>query len=62
MQCGAPGGMGPEGEPPTLFTGNILRDIDGDWTDEDTILITHSDPYPFTLRSVSPRLSVAEEG
>lgn len=50
------------GNPPTLFTGNITRDIDGEWEDEDTILIVHDDPYPFTLRSVTPRLSVAQEG
>lgn len=50
------------GNPPKLFTGNVTRDLDGDWTDEDTILIVQSDPYPFTLRGVVPRLSVAEEG
>jgi hypothetical protein len=50
------------GNPPTLFTGTVTRDLDGDWDDQDTILIVHSDPYPFTLRSVVPRLSVAEEG
>lgn len=55
-------GASSKGNPAALFTGNITRDLDGDWTDEDTILIVHSDPYPFTLRSVTPRLSVAEEG
>lgn len=55
-------GSSVQGNPPTLFTGNITRDLDGDWTDEDTIMIVHGDPFPFTLRSVVPRLSVAEEG
>jgi hypothetical protein len=55
-------GSNAQGNPPTLFTGNITRDLDGEWGDEDTILIVHSDPYPFTLRAVVPRLSVAEEG
>ena len=50
------------GNAATLFTGNITRDLDADWGDEDTILIVHGEPYPFTLRSVVPRLSVAEEG
>jgi hypothetical protein len=50
------------GDPAELFTGNITRDLDGEWGDDDTILIVHSDPYPLTLRSVTPRLSVAEEG
>jgi hypothetical protein len=50
------------GDPTAMFTGNITRDLDGDWSQEDTILIVHSDPFPFTLRSVTPRLSVAEEG
>jgi hypothetical protein len=50
------------GGPSTLFTGNITRDLDADWDDEDTILIVHGEPYPFTLRSVVPRLSAAEEG
>ena len=51
-----------QGNPPTLFTGNLTRDLDGEWGNEDTILIVHSDPYPYTLRAVAPRLSVAEEG
>jgi hypothetical protein len=50
------------GNPPTLFTGNITRELDGDWTDSDPILIVHGEPFPLTLRSVVPRLSVAEEG
>jgi hypothetical protein len=55
-------GENSEGNPPELFTGNITRDLDGEWEDDATILIVHSDPYPFCLRSVTPRLSVAEEG
>jgi hypothetical protein len=55
-------GQSAQGNPATLFTGNKTFDLDSDWTDEDTILIVHGDPYPFTLRSVTPRLSVAEEG
>ena len=52
----------PPGNPATLFTGNVLNDLDAEWTDEGTIHIVHNDPFPFTLRSVTPRLSVAEEG
>ena len=52
----------PPGSPTTLFTGNVINDLDAEWTDEGTITIMHSDPFSFTLRSVTPRLSVAEEG
>ena len=52
----------PPGSPTTLFTGNVVNDLDAEWTDSGTIHIVHSDPFPFTLRSVTPRLSVAEEG
>ncbi len=51
-----------QGNPSTLFTGEITRDLDADWQDWDTILVVHGEPYPFTLRGVIPRLSVAEEG
>jgi hypothetical protein len=52
----------PPGSPATLFTGNVINDLDAEWTDSGTIHIVHSDPFPFCLRSVTPRLSVAEEG
>jgi hypothetical protein len=52
----------PPGSPTTLFTGNVINDLDAEWEDSGTIHIVHSDPFPFTLRSVTPRLSVAEEG
>jgi hypothetical protein len=48
--------------PTTLFTGNVLADLDDDWKDEGTILIVHGEPFPFTLRSVEPRMNVSEEG
>jgi hypothetical protein len=51
-----------QGNSPTLFTGDITFDLDGEWADHDTILIVHGEPFPFCLRSVAPRLSVAEEG
>jgi hypothetical protein len=50
------------GNPVTMFTGNVLGDLDSDWADDSTILVVHDLPYPFTLRAVVPRLSVAEEG
>jgi hypothetical protein len=52
----------PPGSPATLFTGNVINDLDAEWEDSDTILVVHSDPFPYCLRSVTPRLSVAEEG
>jgi hypothetical protein len=57
------GGPAPaQGVPPSMFTGNVTQDLGGDWGDEDTIMIVHSDPFPFTLRSVTPRLSASQEG
>jgi hypothetical protein len=55
-------GPGSKGLTPDWFTGNITRDLDGDWEDEDTISIVHEEPFPFTLRSIVPRLDVAEMG
>jgi hypothetical protein len=55
-------GQGSVGSQPQLFTGNITRDLDGDWGDEDCISIVHEDPFPFTLRAVVPRLDVSEAG
>ena len=55
-------GKSSQGKPAAMFTGNVLFDLDSDWEDEGTVLFVHDDPYPFTLRSITPRLSVAEEG
>jgi hypothetical protein len=55
-------GPGSKGLQPALFTGNITVDLDGEWDDEDTVSIVHSDPFPFTVRSIVPRVDVAESG
>lgn len=55
-------GTSDTGLPASLFTGVIVVDLDGEWGDEDTISIVSSDPFPFTIRSVVPRIDVAEAG
>lgn len=55
-------GTGSEGLTPTMFTGSVTFDFDGDWGDEDTISIVHEEPFPFCLRSVTPRIGIAEAG
>lgn len=51
-------GTGSETQAPSMFTGLIERDLDGEWSDEDTISIVHGEPFPFTLRAVIPILDV----
>jgi hypothetical protein len=58
-----PYGTGFTGQTPSLFTGNPAPfDLMGDWLYEATISVVHDIPFPFTLRSIVPRLSVADEG
>ena len=35
----------------------VTRDIDADWSDEDTFYITQDQPFPFTLRGIVLRMS-----
>lgn len=51
-------GTGSETQAPSMFTGLIERDLDGDWDDYASISIVHGEPFPFTLRSVTPILDV----
>ena len=55
-------GSGAKGLQPQLFTGNITRDLDGEWEDEATISVVHDEPFPFCLRAIIPRIDVAEAG
>jgi hypothetical protein len=50
------------GGDPQLVTDDFTKDLAGDWDDKASISIVHSDPLPFTLKAVIPRLSIAEEG
>jgi hypothetical protein len=40
-----------------MFTGELTRDLDADWSDESTIFITQCEPLPFTLRGLAIRES-----
>lgn len=55
-------GTGAMGLQPTMSTTVITRDLDGDWADEDALTIVHDLPFPFTIRSIVPRLDVADNG
>lgn len=55
-------GEGYLGQQPKLYTGNVIFDLDADWEDEGSVIIVHEDPFPFTVRSIEPRMSVAAEG
>ena len=50
-------GPGPKGKTPGMFTGEVTRDIDADWDDQDTFYIEQDEPFPFTLRALIMRLS-----
>jgi hypothetical protein len=45
-------GPGTMGQQPMMTTTELIRNLDGDWTDESTMYITQSDPFPFTLRGL----------
>jgi hypothetical protein len=51
-----------KGDQPKLITADFSRDLRGEWADEATLCIVHDTPFPFILKAVIPRLSVAEEG
>ena len=42
---------------PQMFTGDVTRDIDSDWTDDSTFHVEQSDPLPFTLLALIMRMS-----
>lgn len=48
------------GGAPALFTGDITKDLPGEWADEATICIVHDTPFPFTLKAIIPRLDAHE--
>ena len=50
-------GPGTKGKTPGMSTLELTRDIDADWTDESTFLVTQSDPLPFTLRALVMRMN-----
>jgi len=40
------------GKDPSLFTGEVTKEIDADWDDKSTFYITNDDPFPFTVRGI----------
>jgi hypothetical protein len=43
-----------------LYSGDITVDLDGNWSEDATIAIVHSDPLPFTLKCIVPHISSNE--
>lgn len=54
-------GTGTMAQQPQMFTGEITRDIDADWGEDDEFFVTHDDPLPFTLRGLIFRLSANQD-
>ena len=50
-------GPGTKGKQPQMSTNEFTRNLDADWDDESTFIITQSDPWPFTLRGLVMRMS-----
>jgi hypothetical protein len=50
-------GAGTKGKAPKMSTLELTRDLDADWDDESTFLVTQADPLPFTLRGIVMRMS-----
>lgn len=50
-------GQGAKLQPPQMSTFEVTRDMDCDWSEESTLLVTQSDPLPFTLRGIVFRMS-----
>jgi hypothetical protein len=56
-----PYGSSSKGKAPSLFTGEVTVDIDGDWDDQSTFYVRQSDPFPFTLRGLIFRMEVNQD-
>jgi hypothetical protein len=55
-------GPGAQGKQPQMSTfDSIVRDTDGDWTDESTFYVRQNQPFPFTLRGIVFRLSANQD-
>jgi len=54
-------GSGAKGKGPQMNTLEVTRDLDADWHDESTFLITQSEPLPFTLRGLVMRMSYSPD-
>lgn len=50
-------GPGTKGKTPKMSTLELTRDLDADWDDESTFLITQDVPFPFTVRGLVMRMS-----
>lgn len=50
-------GLGARGKEPQMSTLELTRDLDADWDDESTFLVTQGEPLPFTLRGIVMRMS-----
>jgi hypothetical protein len=54
-------GAGTRGKTPRMSTLELTRDLDADWDDESTFLVTQDDPLPFTLRGLVMRMSYSPD-
>jgi hypothetical protein len=49
------------GGDPTMFTGEITRDIEGDFEEKIEYVIENDEPFPFTLRGIVFRMSINQD-
>jgi hypothetical protein len=54
-------GTGTMAQPPSMFSGEVTRDVDADWEEQDKFIVQQSDPLPFTLRGVVFRLTANQD-
>jgi Ubiquitin-activating enzyme E1 FCCH domain len=50
-------GTGAQLQQPSMFTGELTRDMDADWDDESTFYVEQSVPLPFTLLGLVMRMN-----
>ena len=49
------------GSDPAMFTGEISRDIEGDFTEHSEFQVVNAEPFPFTLRGIVFRMTVNQD-
>ena len=54
-------GPGAQAQQPAMSTAEFTRDMDSDWSEEDTFFVTQDEPLPFTLRGIVFRLTANQD-
>jgi hypothetical protein len=54
-------GTGTMAQAPSMFTGEVTRDLDSDWEEQDQFIVQQSDPLPFTVRGFVFRMTANQD-